>query len=561
MRKVSGLVVVLILVAAFGVPLGASAGSEAHRYVVLYRAGSTLAEARAAVTAAGGAIVKENRRIGVATAISSRSDFVARVMRQPALAGATLNAPIGRTTADTRPDWLDLEQLTRAERDSAGARQDPPEPVEGAEPLSGLQWGNEMIHATVDGSYAVQQGSPDVIVGIIDTGIDGSHPDIAPNFNAELSRNFTTDIPLVDDPCEDEPDASCEDPADVDENGHGTHVAGIVGAALNGLGTAGVAPGVTLVNLRAGQDSGFFFLQETLDAMTYAGDNGIDVVNMSYFTDPWLYNCEDNPADSEEEQEQQETIKEATQRAIDYSVRRGVTFVAALGNEFTDLGNPTVDTISPDFPPGTERERQVDNDCITVPSESHHVISVSALGPSGRKSDFSNYGTEQTDVSAPGGWFRDGLGTPTHRTPENLILAPYPESLAIAFEQVDETGEPTDPFVVRDCQGDVCAYYQYLQGTSMASPHAAGIAALIVSEYGEEDDEHGGLTMDRWDVREILYDTATDHACPEPRLQSYEDVGRTPDWNALCEGDEDFNGFYGYGIVDALAAVSEEIDD
>ncbi len=87
-----------------------------------------------------------------------------------------------------------------------------------------------------------------------------------------------------------------QDPPDVDEGGHGTHVAGTVGAALNGLGIAGVAPDVSLVNLRAGQDSGFFFLFETLAALMYAADNGIDVVNMSFFTDPWLFNCRDNPA-------------------------------------------------------------------------------------------------------------------------------------------------------------------------------------------------------------------------------------------------------------------------
>ena len=61
---------------------------------------------------------------------------------------------------------------------------------------------------------------------------------------------------------------------------------------------AGVAPDVTLVNLRAGQDSGFFFLAPTIEAISYAGDIGVDVINMSFFTDPWLYNCLDNPADS-----------------------------------------------------------------------------------------------------------------------------------------------------------------------------------------------------------------------------------------------------------------------
>jgi lantibiotic leader peptide-processing serine protease len=91
------------------------------------------------------------------------------------------------------------------------------------------------------------------MVGIIHTGVDGHHPDIRPNFSRRLSVNFTTDIPLVDGPCE---HPSCVDPANEDDNGHGTHVAGLVGAALNGLGTAGVV--------------------------------GIDVVNMSFSTDPWL---------------------------------------------------------------------------------------------------------------------------------------------------------------------------------------------------------------------------------------------------------------------------------
>ena len=99
-----------------------------------------------------------------------------------------------------------------------------------------------MIGATPEGSYRKQQGSRAVRVGIIDTGIDGSHPDIAPNFNRALSRNFTFDIPtapngeVVDGPCAEEADQSCADGRDVDDNGHGTHVAGTIGGALNGIG-------------------------------------------------------------------------------------------------------------------------------------------------------------------------------------------------------------------------------------------------------------------------------------------------------------------------------------
>jgi subtilisin family serine protease len=393
-----------------------------------------------------------------------------------------------------------------------------------------------------------------VLVGILDTGIDASHPDLRANFNHRLSRNFTTDIPLIDGPCEDEPDHSCSDPADVDEGGHGTHVAGIVGAALNRLGVAGAAPNVSLVNLRAGQDSGFFFLQESVDALTFAGDHGIDVVNMSYFIDPWLYNCADNPADSPAEQAEQRTIIEATNRALDYAWNHGVTLIAALGNEHTDLGNPTLDTISPDFPPGTERTRTVDNSCLDMPTEGRHVIAVSALGPTETKADYSNYGTEQTDVSAPGGFFRDYLGTPQNRTAGNLILSTYPEALAREEGLIDENGMPTDEFTVRDCRGRTCGIYEYLQGTSMASPHAAGVAALIVSEYGRK--RHGGFGLNPAITQAILEGTAVDHACPDPRLFDYGPYGRDDSYDAFCDGSPRFNGFYGHGIVNALNAVT-----
>jgi subtilisin family serine protease len=422
-----------------------------------------------------------------------------------------------------------------------------------------------MIHATASESYAREPGKPSVLVGIMDTGIDAAHPDIAPNFNAVLSRNFTTDIELIDGKCNQEPDKSCSDPATVDEDGHGTHVAGTVASPINGLGMAGVAPGVTLVNIRAGQDSGFFFLEPTIQAMQYAGDNGIDVVNMSFFTDPWLYNCPlahpatdpatGEPVDSPDAQMEQQTIIDLTQRAVNYARARGVTFIAAAGNSHTNLGNPTFDDISPDYPPGTEYPRVVTNFCLDVPTETEGVVSVSALGPSTAKADYSNYGREQIVVSAPGGYFRDNFGTPQFRVPENEILGPYPEALAKQFHEIDGSGRPRTPFVVRDCANGTCAYYQLIQGTSMASPHAAGVAALIVSKYGTIDTVHGGLTMSPESVESILADTASEHACPSPRLVDYTIVGRPASWNAFCGGGVGFNDFYGRGIVNALAAV------
>ena len=84
----------------------------------------------------------------------------------------------------------------------------------------------------------------------------------------------------------------------------------------------------------------------------------------------------------------------------------------------------------------------------------------------------------------------------------------------------------------------------------MASPHATGVVALIVGQYGKRDRVHGGLTMNPDKVERILLDTATDTPCPEPREYHYpEDTTGT--FDATCEGSRDRNGFYGDGIVDA----------
>ncbi|HKP18589.1 MAG TPA: S8 family serine peptidase [Gaiellaceae bacterium] len=558
MRKgqILALAIVALAVLLPTTAVGSSGASGAGEYVVLYAEGASLASARQAVEAAGGTVVKENRDVGVATVTSTDGSFLTNVAAQPALEGAARNVPLGKVAPLQRASRDEVEKLTAAERAAAKGGGAQAAPAPSPEPLAGLQWDMAMIHATADGSYKVQQGSKSVLVGILDTGIDGTHPDIAPNFDAALSRNFTTDIPDIDGPCE---HAGCVDPANEDDDGHGTHVAGTVGAALNGLGIAGVAPNVTLVNIRAGQDSGFFFLQPTLDALTYAANNGIDVVNMSYFVDPWLFNCRRNPADTPEQQMEQRTIVDAVSRALRYAHTHGVTLIASEGNENTNLNNPTTDDTSPDYPPGTEYLRNVDNSCLVIPTEGPHVISVGAVGPSGIKADYSNWGTEQTAVTAPGGYFRDFAGTPQNRQVTNLILSAYPESLAILNGDLNPDGTPNNPFVVRDCQGATCAYYQYLQGTSMASPHAVGVAALIVSEGGARDRSSatGGLTMNPDRVETVLERTATNVPCPDPRLIDYTIPGRdrTPDYNALCTGNAKFNSIWGDGIVDALAAV------
>jgi hypothetical protein len=95
----------------------------------------------------------------------------------------------------------------------------------------------------------------------------------------------------------------------------------------------------------------------------------------------------------------------------------------------------------------------------------------------------------------------------------------------------------------------------------MASPHATGVAALAVSRFGVKDPAHkGSLRLAPWKTEFVLLNGADEHACPVPPLQSYVREGRSVEFDALCEGDLEFNGFYGHGIVDAWATVTGDFD-
>ena len=527
-------------------------------YNVLARDGVDVHTVEQAVHGAGGTVTRSNAIAGLLTVTAPENGFTERLSGAPDVLYASRTVAIGHTPVDRVIADRDAVEKENRAGGKQGERKSAPA---GMDPLDGQLWGLTSVRS--DLARTKQPGDRRVKVGVLDTGVDGSHPDIAPNFDMALSRNFTHDIPVdengntVDGPCE---FRGCVDPANWDDGGHGTHVAGTIAAAADGFGISGVAPRVSIVNIRGGQDSGSFFLQPVVDALTYAGDVGLDVVNMSFFVDPWLYNCEANMADTPEQMAQQRTTVTAMTRALNYAHRKGVTQVVSLGNQHEDSGAPQDDETSPNYPAGSAHHRIIDNEsCLVMPIEGPHTIGVAAYGPSGAKADYSSYGLEQISVSAPGGYYRDYFGTDRYRTNTNLVLSAYPKNVGIAEGAIDPaTGEVTPEAakagVQKACRGKVCGYYQYLQGTSMASPHAAGVAALIVSEYGQFTGRE--VTMNPDDVQRVLEDTAFARPCPTPHTVSYRNEGRDDSFTATCVGDLAFNGFYGHGTVDAWSAVT-----
>ncbi len=350
--------------------------------------------------------------------------------------------------------WKQFPTMTEALASGQLALVDPTAvlPTTGRDPLEAGQWSMRQIRTAE--ARAIQAGSAMVDVGIIDTGIDGNHLDFmangSSNVDCQRGADFTAQGPGIGSPF-----------ACVDNNFHGTHVAGIVGARVNGHGVVGVAPNVTLVPIKVCDADGHCYFSDALEGITYAGDLGLDVANMSFFVDDdefqqsTEFKCLSDPA--------QRAFREAIERALKYAKKEGVTLVAAAGNSDSNLDNP----------PGGK-------DCATVPAQADHVVTVSALGPESGKSGYSSWGTA-IDVAAPGGDFSTSRDTPRGQTIcDREVLSTIPGNLWGCF-----------------------------QGTSMASPHAAGVAALIVSQFGKAD-KFGRLSMSPGSVAERLGKTAVD---------------------------------------------------
>jgi hypothetical protein len=470
-RRLISIIVALFL-AILAIPAIPAQAAETRTYIVLYKKSSVPNDVARVIGAAGGQFVYSYGKIGVAIARSDSPSFPANLLRDSRIEGASATDAFG-VTLDADFEVTDM-----------GISNGSP----WGDPLSNRQW--DMVQIHVPEAQQITGGIPAVVVGDIDTGLDFTHPDLAANVDFANTVSCLSGVPD-------------QNPAAwMDENGHGTHTAGTIAAALNGIGIVGVAPNVKIAAIKAGNADGFFFPEAVICAFMWAGSHRLDVANNSYFADPWLFNCRND--------KQQHAIWKAEQRAIRYALQQGVTVVAAQGNENMDLSKQNIDPNSPDYPPGSSTPREVTNACVVIPVEIPGVIGVTAVGSQLQKAYYSSYGVGVAQVTAPGGdrRFQDpGDGS------LGYVLSTYPGNR-----------------------------YALAQGTSMASPHVAGVAALMISQQGK---------MPPGAVQSAIIETADPMACPPNPF----DPGGTGLWLATCDGDADCNGFYGHGQVNALNAV------
>lgn len=314
-----------------------------------------------------------------------------------------------------------------------------------------FQWGMDAIDAPEAWNASFEGAGAKVF--ILDSGIDAEHPDLAPNLNTTLSTSFV--------PGEDwniQPGFYFN---------HGTHVAGIVAAADNSFGVIGVAPQAEIVAVKVlSEYTGSGAFSGINAGIVYAADQGADVINMSLgavLNKNGFYYDEDGNLQKDSPKLIQELIH-AQQRAIDYAYSSGVTVVVSGGNGYMNAdGNGST---------------------IVLPADLNHVIAVSATAPFNWAyypttdldliASYSNTGRSLIDIAAPGGDYR--LYTEDEESP--YFNTWY-------WDMVFST---------------ISGGWSWTAGTSMASPHVAGVAALIVGKNGGP--------MDPFDVTKQLLNTA-----------------------------------------------------
>lgn len=236
-------------------------------------------------------------------------------------------------------------------------------PVE--EPYYNSQWSlkntiTKGLDINIEPVWKTLTGSPKVIVGVIDSGVDYNHKDLKDNI-------WTNTIEIPNNGIDDDKNGYIDDyvgwdfvngdNSPEDDNGHGTHVSGIIAAENNGTGIVGVSPDVKVMALKAGDKEGKIYTDSAIEAIEYGVKKGVKIFNLSY-------------GGNDYSQSEYETMKNAN-----------ALFICAAGNEISN------------------------NDLIQhYPSNYNipNIITVASFDRMGKLSYFSNYGQNTVDIAAPG---------------------------------------------------------------------------------------------------------------------------------------------------------------
>ena len=482
-------------------------GAQEKRWIVIFNQQNSIpSNAASNIASSGGVIVAQLPQIGALVASSTNPNFAATVAALPAVSDVSEDVIVQMIPS---PERMKVQRFDEPVAMAGGPTEPPGSDTQtGTEPFYRFQWDKKRMRASTQGSYSVQQGRPEVIVAVLDTGADVlpvPHQDVADGLNFSLSRSF---VPVNPNPDGDPSPASWDD-----KNGHGSWCQSAVGAPINGRGISGVAPRVTRVALKVLGDNGTGSFVAAAQALIYCGVHKFDVASMSFGS----YLNRTNP--------DADALLKLLERAVNFARSNGVTPIAALGNDSFDVS-----------------DGHFFQDFLEVPGEIDGVIGVSATGYFNQKASYSNYGSGKTDVSAPGGDFAVQTTSETNPLGGGSVLGAWAQ----------EVFGPNA--------------YAFASGTSMACPNAGGVAALIISQYGDFTPDNSRKShMSPQAVESILQQTANNQPCPEPRTQNYFLVFAVPPLPAgtqvesadqRCQGDAGYNNFFGKGMVDAFKAVT-----
>ncbi len=445
MKRVIVLLTALATALALAMPATAADDSEStHEYIVLTNGNGVSAKQLNDLESAGGTIERVISQIGLVT-VSGDADFAAAASSARGVQSVSFNAVV---------DWLpDNEPVVESHF--------------GNPPTSGdddffydLQWGHDAVNAPEaweDGNRGAGAS-----VAVLDTGFDTDHPDLAGQIAGTI--DFTGE--------------GVEYTLD-DVFSHGTHTAGTVAAADNAFGTIGVAPDAQLLLGKVLGDAGSGSFADVIAGIVWAADNDADIISMSLGArverDGFL--DEGDPEDPDDDMfvtaHEVAELLTAIDRATHYAHQSGSLVIASAGNDAEDYDH--------------------NGPVVHSPSDSPNVLSISATGPLGWALDsstdldvpafYTNFGQSTIDLAAPGGNVDfDLLCNPNPENDENPNPDCTPDQICTVGSGIGMTTAPCYVFDLVFSTGNNGWYWS--AGTSMAAPHAAGVAAILVGDNG-----------------------------------------------------------------------------